>query len=108
MMYYVGILILAKQNVKRFNNKSILQSICGEDASIPAEVSRFILSGSIEDWNMSYFDKYPNVKRVFLKYNSIHPTEADVERVFSYAGKGIWFIHVEHFLSIYYCVQFYF
>lgn len=70
----------------------MLQSICGQDASISTEVSRFILSGSIDDWKMSYFDEYPNVKRVFLKYNSIHTSEADVERVFSYAGKLFWFI----------------
>lgn len=70
----------------------MLQSICGEDASISSEVSRFMLSGSIQEWNMSYFNEYPNVKRVFLKYNSIHITEADIERIFSYAGKPIWFI----------------
>lgn len=70
----------------------MLQSICGEDASISNEISKFILSGSIQEWDMSYFNEYPNVKRVFLKYNSIHPTEVDVERIFSYAGKPIWFI----------------
>lgn len=82
---------LAKQSVKRFDNKSMLESICGADASISSEVSRFILGGSTDEWNMSYFNEYPNVKRVFLKYNSIHTTEADIERVFSYAGKPIRF-----------------
>lgn len=86
--------ISARQNVKRFNNKSILQSICGADASISAEVSRFILSGSVEKWDISYFDSFPNVKQVFLKYNSIHTCEADVERLLSYAGKSIWFIYI--------------
>lgn len=78
--------------MKKFNNQSMLQSICGEDASISSEVSKFILSGSTEEWKMSDFDKYPNVKRVFLKYNSIHPSEADIERVFSYAGNSVRFI----------------
>lgn len=64
----------------------MLQSVCGEDASVSSEVSKFILSGSADEWNMSYFDEHPNIKRVFLKYNSIHTSEADIERVFSYAG----------------------
>lgn len=87
---------LAKSNVRRFNNQSMLQSICGEDASVSSEVSKFILSGSTVKWDMSYFDIYPNVKRVFLKYNSIHTSEADIERVFSYAGKSLRFIFHVH------------
>lgn len=87
---------LVKRNVKIFDNQSILQSICGNDASISKEVSQFILSRSTEEWNMSYFDEFPNVKRVFLKYNSIHTSEADIERVFSYAGNSIRL----HFISM--------
>lgn len=30
--------------------------------------------------------KFPTVKQIFLKFNSIHTSEADVERIFSYAG----------------------
>lgn len=33
-----------------------------------------------------YLTEFPTIKQLYLKYNCIFATEADVERVFSYAG----------------------
>lgn len=35
---------------------------------------------------LRYLDKFPLIKEVYLKFNCIFQTEADVERVFSFAG----------------------
>lgn len=43
---------------------------------------------------LQYLIEFPNIKRLYLKYNCIFATEADVERVFSYAGDSMLFVYI--------------
>ena len=56
------------------------------DTSVAGELERYLTNKSTE---LSSLKEFPRLKRIFLKYNTVLPSSAPVERLFS-SGKFIF------------------
>lgn len=66
----------------------------GTNTSLIAEISAYFrapkfvpVTADHDHECLLYLDKFPVIQEIYLKYNCIFQTEADIERVFSYAGR---------------------
>lgn len=80
--------------LRKFDHADLLLREFGENTSLISEMSAYLREPTIEYQTechayerIQYLQKFPLIKQLYLKYNCISPTEADVERVFSYAGR---------------------
>lgn len=79
--------------MREFDHSELLAYEFGQNSNLIAELSAYLREPKIQlksndhdHERLQYLDKFPLIKQLFLKYNCIFQTEADVERVFSYAG----------------------
>lgn len=79
--------------LREFNHDEMLSIEFGQNTCLISELSAYFREPKItfktenHDYErLHYLDTFPLIKQLYLKYNCISPTEADVERVFSYAG----------------------
>lgn len=63
----------------------LLDLECSRSDIIMLEIKSFFREKLTE--NLEILDKYPSVEKVFLKFNCLMSSEADCERIFSYAAK---------------------
>lgn len=85
--------------LREFNHDEMLHIEFGQNTCLISEISAYFRAPKItfqtenHDYErLCYLDNYPLIKEVYLKYNCISPTEADVERVFSYAGISLSYL----------------
>lgn len=76
-----------------FDHNDKLLEHFGTKTSLIAEISayfrdpKFVAVTEDGDYEcMKYLDKFSAIQEVYMKYNCIFQTEADVERIFSFAG----------------------
>lgn len=81
--------------LREFDHSDVLLNEFGQTTTLISELSAYFREPKINctignpdhDYEcMVYLEKFPLIKDIYLKYNCIFQTEADVERVFSYAG----------------------
>lgn len=87
--------------MREFDHSELMANEFGQTTNLIAELSAYLREPKMQfvskDCNyerLQYLDKFPLIKQLYLKYNCIFQTEADVERVFSYAG--IFFLLVSN------------
>lgn len=77
--------------LREFNHDAVLYQQFGQNTSLISEISAYFRDPKIATKSnhecLLYLDKFPLMKEIFLKFNCIFQTEADVERIFSYAGR---------------------
>ncbi|XP_055306361.1 uncharacterized protein LOC129570688 [Sitodiplosis mosellana] len=71
-------------NSDEFDVASLLDMECGRSDIILLEIKNFLRDKLTTDFE-STFRTYPNMKEVFLKFNCLMTSEANCERIFSYA-----------------------
>lgn len=88
-----------------FNHTDALVEHFGTNTSLVAELSaylrppKFVPVTDDHDFEcLQHLDKSSLIQEIYLKYNCIFPTEADIERVFSYAGR----ISIHNFLCCFF------
>lgn len=72
-------------SIEQCDNNELLEGEFGDTQAISHEISCFLREPVDSDWK--YLDKFPIIKKLHMKFNCIFCTEADVERMFSYAGE---------------------
>lgn len=72
-------------SIEPYDNSDLLEEEFGGKQAIANEISCFLREPVNSEWN--YLDQYPTIKKLHMKFNCIFCTEADVERIFSYAGR---------------------
>lgn len=79
--------------LREFNHEEVLHQQFGHSTALISEISayfrepKFVPQSNNKDYEcLHYLDKFPLMKELYLKYNCIFQSEADIERVFSYAG----------------------
>lgn len=85
--------------LQKFDHAELLLREFGENTSLISELSSYLREPELDYKTechaferIQYLQKFPLIKQIYLKYNCVSPTEADVERVFSFAGrKKIYF-----------------
>lgn len=77
-----------------FDHNDVLMEQFGTNTSLIAEISAYFrapkfvpVTADHDHECLLYLDKFPVIQEIYLKYNCIFQTEADIERVFSYAGR---------------------
>lgn len=70
--------------LREYNNKALLEREFGGSALIAVEIANYFKQSTNQDWQC--LEKFPIIKKLYLKYNCIPCNEADVERIFSFAG----------------------
>lgn len=80
--------------LRKFDHGDLMLREFGENTSLISELSSYLREPAIKYTTechaferIQYLHKFPLIKQIYLKYNCISPTEADVERVFSFAGR---------------------
>lgn len=58
----------------------------GRTKKVSDEIKNFLQTPAVPDYDKKYFRSFPIMKKIFMKFNCIHTSEADVERIFSYCG----------------------
>lgn len=79
--------------LREFDHSNMLHQEFTQSTPLVAEISSYFrkpkLEYQTENHNFErllYMNEFPIIKQLYLKYNCISATEADVERVFSFAG----------------------
>lgn len=79
--------------LREFNHEEVLHRQFGQSTTLISEISAYFRepkfvaqSNDVGNECLHYLDKFPLMKDIYLKYNCIFQSEADIERVFSYAG----------------------
>lgn len=79
--------------LREFDHSNMLHQEFTQSAPLVAELSAYLrkprLIYQTENHNferIEHMNDFPILKQLYLKYNCISASEADVERVFSYAG----------------------
>lgn len=67
-----------------FDVTKLLDMECGKTDVYLLEIKSYLREPTTHD--LHSLDKYPEMKKVFLKFNCLMTSEADCERIFSYAG----------------------
>lgn len=85
--------------LREFDHSELLHQEFTQITPLMSEISSYLRKQKLtpqtsnRDFErLRYLDEYPTIKQLYLKYNCIHATEADVERIFSFAGRLIAFI----------------
>lgn len=95
--------ILAKKKSFQYKffhseNQSTDQTIVDEHTKNYTEISKYLAmphSESVKDVDQVH--AFPAVKNLYKKFNAIMPSEADVERLFSFGGMMLFtFIHQKY------------
>lgn len=74
--------------LQKYDVSSIIQRECNEYTRVlTSEINMFLHSPTTDTETIFPTIRFPVIKELFLKFNSIHTSEADVERIFSYAGR---------------------
>lgn len=80
--------------LREFNHSEFLLKEFGQTTALITELSSYFREPRIKFQTaehdlecLRYLDKFPLIKEIYLKFNCIFQTEADVERIFSYAGR---------------------
>lgn len=80
--------------LRKFDHGDLMLREFGENTSLISELSSYLREPTIKYTTECHaferiqcLQKFPLIKQMYLKYNCISPTEADVERVFSFAGR---------------------
>lgn len=74
--------------LRKYDVSNIMeQEFGGSSKLLATEIMNYLSTPPSESLTVLKL-KYPytTMKQIFSKYNSIHTSEADVERIFSYAG----------------------
>lgn len=79
--------------LREFDHSAMLNEEFTQNTPLIAELSAYLRKPKIvyqtENHDLErlmYLNDFPIIKQLYLKYNCIFATEADVERVFSFAG----------------------
>lgn len=65
----------------------------GSAYSAMSEISNYLIEPVVQEANFNeHLSKFPTIKKVFQKFNAFSSSEADCERLFSYAGFYSYFI----------------
>lgn len=93
--------------LREYDHSNMLFGEFTQSAPLIAELSAYLRKPKIvyktdnRDFErLTYLNEFPIIKQLYLKYNCIFATEADVERVFSYAGR----IFVDFFVYLCCCL----
>lgn len=70
--------------LREYNNTTLLEREFGGSPMLTVEIANFLKQPPNNDYRC--LDKFPTIKKLYLKYNCISCNEADVERIFSFAG----------------------
>lgn len=80
--------------LQKHNHSDMLGREFGQNTCLIAEMSAYFRDEAInyktenhDLEKLQYLDSYKLIKKLYLKYNCIFQSEADVERVFSFAGR---------------------
>lgn len=72
---------------QRYDIREVIEKeFGGRTKAITDEVISFLQSPAVNDFDKKYFKSFPTINFFFMKFNCIHTSEADVERIFSYCG----------------------
>lgn len=84
--------------LREFDHSAMLFEEFTQSAPLSAELGSYLRKPRIVYQTnnhaferLQYMKEFPILKEVYLKYNCLFATEADVERVFSFAGSFILF-----------------
>lgn len=110
-MLHIDFSCITESLLRRFDHAEILTREFGQSTSLIAEMSSYLREPPINYRTanhaferIQYLNKFPIIKELYLKYNCILQTEADVERIFSFAGRFflicIVFCAVQYFSQI--------
>lgn len=79
--------------LREFDHSNMVHQEFTQSAPLFAEISSYLRKSKLvyqtENHHFErsiYMNEFPILKQLYLKYNCIFATEADVERVFSFAG----------------------
>lgn len=79
--------------LREFDHSNMVHQEFTQSAPLVAEISSYLRKSKLvyqtENHHferLNYMKEFPILKQLYLKYNCIFATEADVERVFSFAG----------------------
>lgn len=80
--------------LREFDHSNMLHHEFTQSAPLVNEISSYLRKPKLvyQTTNhnferLIYMNEFPILKQLYLKYNCIFATEADVERVFSFAGR---------------------
>lgn len=80
--------------LREFDHSELVHQEFTQTAPLAAEISSYLRKPKLNyrtnnhDFErLHYLDEFPLIKQLYLKYNCICATEADVERIFSFAGR---------------------
>ncbi|XP_055307105.1 uncharacterized protein LOC129571338 isoform X2 [Sitodiplosis mosellana] len=71
-------------SVAEIDISKLLDAECGKADMFMLEIKSYLREPLTQD--LKSLEKHPNIKKVFLKYNGLMTSEADCERIFSYAA----------------------
>lgn len=89
--------------LRKFDHGDLMLREFGENTPLISELSSYLREPAIKYTTechaferIQYLQKFPLIKQIYVKFNCISPTEADVERVFSFAGSFILDFKLNH------------
>lgn len=75
-----------------FRAANYVHSEFGSTTSATTEISNYLIEPVVKEANFKdHLSKFPTIKQVFQKFNAFSSSEADCERLFSYAGINSFF-----------------
>lgn len=91
--------------LREFDHSHLLHEVFTQSAPLIAEMSSYLRKSKLvyqtknhSFERLAYMNEFPILKELYLKYNCIFATEADVERVFSYAGSFNYLLYCDCFV----------
>lgn len=93
--YHFFCSLLCKDSMLReFDHSNLVHQEFTQSAPLVAEISAYLRKSKLVYQTdnhglerLQYMNEFPILKELYLKYNCISASEADVERIFSYAGR---------------------